>query len=316
MTVHGMQSPRNDNRDFVESVVATVFNKIPQPIRDFINDSQYTFAYAEKHRLSNWWIYKQIGRAFRTTGCAQWIFVWLWPWLCELREYYLDILAITQNPIAFVCGFGLGACLDPTSTQLNGPPKRTLVIRLSDYKSAVHVGGDDVTVVGGKIVGHPSRLDVTKRLVNFVMNCTVPILGIYLFPKIVNIISRNAVSSLSIVNFCMHTVVGITSTLALSISCFQGWFSALRCRNRLTQRDFSLTEEQKQQLDALLPMLPVHVKSTTIEKAISLLPVMYNGMAVGTHIKLLRGRSGLVVDCCLIGIGIVVWERASFRKLV
>jgi len=321
MTVHSTQT-RNNDKDVVEIVFSALYNKIPRPIRDFIDDCQYTLAYAEKHRLTNWWIYKQVGRAFRSTGCAQWTFVWLWPWLCELREYYLDVLAISQCPLAFVCGFGLGTFLDANSLRSNITNKRSLVLRLHDYKSAVHVDGDDVAVVDGNVVGHTNRLDPTKRVVNFLVNCTVPIIGIYFIPKLVNTIASNTnnvledVTPSAAVSVCANAAVGIAGSLALSIACFQGWFSTMRCRNRLTQRELSLTEEQKQHLQTALQLLPVHIKATTVQKVVSLLPAMYNAGIVSTHIRLLRGKGGVLVDCCMIGLGLIVWERASFRRTV
>jgi len=319
MTV-GVSVQHND-KDVVENLFSTFYNKIPRPIRNFMDDCQYTFAYAEKHRLSTWWIYKQIVRSFRGTGCAQWLFVWLWPWLCELREYYLDVLAITYYPVAFVCGFGLGSFLDANSMRSNASNKRTLLLRFHDYKSAIHVDGDDVAVVNGQVVGHMNRLNPTNRLVNFVINCTVPIAGIYFVPKIVNTIINNTNDMLdsllpsSVVTLSGGAVAGVASVVALSIACFQGWFSAMRCRSRFTQRDFALSEEQKQHLETALTLVPVHIKSTTIQKLVSLIPAMYNACVASTHIRLLRGRGGVVTDCCMIGLGLIVWERASFRKI-
>lgn len=172
----------NENKDFIEEKFYFWYDKLPIELKEFISEYKYIINYAEEHKLSSWWIYKEILKSFQKTKFSYLILIWLWPWLREWREFFFDVSFMKISPKCFVVGFTIGTFMEIEKNNLSFKLPSWLK-KLKDYKLYYNIENtfkSPKSLTNIKI----KKKYILKLMYNYSINFTLPFIIVFILPKV------------------------------------------------------------------------------------------------------------------------------------
>lgn len=215
------------------------------------------------------------------------IAVWIWPWLCRIREIALDAACMLVAPYGFLSGYIGGLRSEMESPQIQSPTWKTWIQNSLKFKT---------DAVDGTLFNF--KRDSAIFLLNL-----LPFIGVSLLPKLLN---RDTGKDQSWP--LPHIVI---MGLANVIACWQGIYSSVRVKQTvksINNRSFEPSQQVRQKMRVMLPLLPIHIKESTVDQAISFLPGVSRAFVISTHLYTLhRATHGILLNCTLFALGPITW---------
>jgi len=268
-----------DDPDFVEDFLLKIYLRLPKQLQYFLNESQSIYSFSKQTSQPLWWTYSQIWKVFVKTGCAKLTMVGVWPFFCEYMEIWLDALAVCEFPahaiLCLACG-GITHYFDKPMGILD---------KISKFKKVRSKSYDNF---------HPQH-EAIQSIINFL----APVAGIWVIPRLIP--DTNS--------YILQLLKQVGIVVGGSTAFIQGFCSARRCirKLKLVRKSFEISEQQREQLKKLLPLLPVKIKHSTFTFAMDSIPILARFLTISHHFHNLTKaqNQSVILDASVVTLGVL-----------
>jgi len=215
----------------------------------------------------------------------------MWPLLLELCERQVDILAIQQFPSCMVVGLACGGIPVFGSVGILNRVARHKLLSKGEIKFF-----------------KPKR-----EFFRICLNVFAPVSALWLIPKLIGPGSDTPSGSSVFGDFLKQMALIVGG----SVACIQGFCSARRCIKKIKQANkIRLSEQQQVQVREILPLLPVHIKESTVSTTMAYVPTIARATVIGTHIyPLIRAQGhGAVINSIVLSWGVLSWFHFDLNE--